>query len=231
MTYTVNVSVDGQSCPVTVSDENRALLDAKAAGGAIVGIWREDAAREPDTAGFDACLYLATDEEDVDEAFLERAARRHLGLPWTIAETARLRIREFADGDPLEEPNPWDCGVFCDKEARSAYIRHQYRFQEYGLWALEETSLGAVIGKAGITGIGESPDGTAQGELGYHLYPAYRGKGYAEEACRAILRYAREEMGLDEVFVRAEKNNTASAILARKLGILCISPRKDEEIS
>ncbi|SET24331.1 Protein N-acetyltransferase, RimJ/RimL family [[Clostridium] aminophilum] len=273
MKYTVNVSVDGRICPVTVSDENKALLAAKAAGGAIVGIWRENR----DTSGLDACLYLVTGEEDVTADLLEKAARRHLGLPWIIADTPRLRIREFTDNDPLEKPNPWDCGVFAEEETRRAYIRHQYRFSEHGLWALEEKSGGRIIGKAGITDIAEEeeisalrktansgqsadgqterteagkriyvllfdegkPDsgngcgfcpGTAVGELGYHIYPEYRGQGFAEEACRAVLRYAEEEMELDGAFLRIRNDNTASQMLAKKLGFRCNSAGKPDEI-
>ena len=40
---------------------------------------------------------LITDVEDADEEFLERIARRHLGLPWTICETERLILREIAE--------------------------------------------------------------------------------------------------------------------------------------
>ena len=304
MKYTVNVSVDGRICPVTVSDENKALLAAKAAGGAIVGIWREnrgenrsepgdenrnepggdtpgmscgEAETDRDTSGLDACLYLVTGEEDVTADLLEKAARRHLGLPWIIADTPRLRIREFTDNDPLEKPNPWDCGVFAEEETRRAYIRHQYRFSEYGIWALEEKAGGRIIGKAGITDIEEGeeitalrktansgqtvegrtekteageriyvlcfgeekPDsghgcgfcpGTAVGELGYHIYPEYRGQGFAEEACRAVLRYAEEEMELDGAFLRIRNDNTASQMLAKKLGFRCNSAGKPDEI-
>ena len=316
MKYTVNVSVDGRICPVTVSDENKALLAAKAAGGAIVGIWRENR----DTSGLDACLYLVTGVEDVTAELLEKAARRHLHLPWIIADTPRLRIREFTDSDPLEKPNPWDCGVFAEEETRRAYIRHQYRFSEYGLWALEEKASGRIIGKAGITDIvegeisalrktawpgqnvdgrtvcsgkdgngqtansgqsadgqtvcsgkdgngqtansGQSADGqterpeageriyvllfdegkpdsgngcgfcpgTAAGELGYHIYPEYRGQGFAEEACRAVLRYAEEEMELGGMILRIRNDNTASQRLAKKLGFRCNSAGKPDEI-
>ncbi|MCR4628131.1 MAG: GNAT family N-acetyltransferase [Clostridium sp.] len=284
MKYTVNVSVDGRICPVTVSDENKALLAAKAAGGAIVGIWRENR----DTSGLDACLYLVTGVEDVTAELLEKAARRHLHLPWIIADTPRLRIREFTDSDPLEKPNPWDCGVFAEEETRRAYIRHQYRFSEYGLWALEEKASGRIIGKAGITDIVEGEDITAwqqaacpeqlvygqtvcpetsgqgqtaspekpgqgqtarperiyvlgfgggkpdygigAGELGYHIYPEYRGQGFAEEACRAVLRYAEEEMELGGMILRIRNDNTASQRLAKKLGFRCNSAGKADEI-
>lgn len=81
--------VDGEKIPVLLSDENEALLAAKAAGRAIVGLWRED------TQGNEWCAAdtLIADVEDADEEFLGRIARRHLGLPWAICETERLKIR------------------------------------------------------------------------------------------------------------------------------------------
>ncbi len=42
---------------------------------------------------------MIADVEDADEEFLGRIARRHLGLPWAICETERLKIREIAEGD------------------------------------------------------------------------------------------------------------------------------------
>lgn len=197
------VAVDGQLCPVTVSDEQKALQAAYAAGGAILGIWREN------SPGFEHCLYLVTGEEDITPELLERTARRRLDLPWVIAGTERLLIREFAAGDPLEPESDQDGdGVFSNWEKREAYRRSQYRFSECGLWALEERETGKIVGKAGLT----------DGELGYHIYPEYRRKGYAKEACQAILRYAAEELELSSVWLKIEKENRASRLLAESLG-------------
>ena len=57
--------VDGEKIPVLLSDENEALLAAKAAGRAIVGLWRED------TQGDEWCAAdtLIADVEDADEVF------------------------------------------------------------------------------------------------------------------------------------------------------------------
>ena len=100
MTIEREVTIAGQTYPVILSDENEALQAAKAAGRAIVGLWRENEEKQP--ADYSSCLYLITDPEDADETFLERVVRRHLALPWLIAETDRLIIREFSQDDPLE---------------------------------------------------------------------------------------------------------------------------------
>lgn len=207
MTIIKEVTVEGKRYPVTVSDENEALLAAAAAGRAIVGIW--DPERGGSGAGFDACLYLIGESDAADETLLERAVRRNAGLPWIIAETDRLIIREFTSEDPLEPASGDDGGgVFSNRILRENYIAGQYRFYECGLWALVEKRSGDVIGKAGIT----------DGELGYHIYEPFRANGYALEACSAIIGYAREELGLERLVIKAGSENKASVNLAQKLG-------------
>ena len=159
MTIEREVTIAGQTYPVILSDENEALQAAKAAGRAIVGLWRENEEKQP--ADYSSCLYLITDPEDADETFLERVVRRHLALPWLIAETDRLIIREFSQDDPLEPASAEDAdGTFSDWNKREEYRKHQYRFAECGLWALERRADGELVGKAGLT----------DGELGYRIY-------------------------------------------------------------
>ena len=207
MTIVKEVTVEGIRYPVTVSDDNEALLAAAAAGRAIIGIW--DPSVRPLGAGFDACLYLVCEMEAADDMLLEKAVRRQYGLPWIIAQTKRLLIREFTKDDPLEAESADDGdGVFSDRARREDYIDNQYRFHECGLWALVLKKSGVIIGKAGITA----------GELGYHIYGPFRGRGYAFEACSAILGYAEEELGLRHVRLKTGEGNEASVRLAEALG-------------
>ena len=207
MTIVKEVTVEGIRYPVTVSDDNEALLAAAAAGRAIIGIW--DPSVRPLGAGFDACLYLVCEMEAADDMLLEKAVRRQYGLPWIIAQTKRLLIREFTKDDPLEAESADDGdGVFSDRARREDYIDNQYRFHECGLWALVLKKSGVIIGQAGITA----------GELGYHIYGPFRGRGYAFEACSAILGYAEEELGLRHVRIKTGEGNEASVRLAEALG-------------
>lgn len=207
MTIVKEVTVEGTRYPVTVSDDNEALLAAAAAGRAIIGIW--DPSVRPLGAGFDACLYLVCEMEAADDMLLEKAVRRQYGLPWIIAQTKRLLIREFTKDDPLEAESDDDGdGVFSDRARREDYIDNQYRFHECGLWALVLKKSGVIIGKAGITA----------GQLGYHIYGPFRGRGYAFEACSAILGYAEEELGLRHVRIKTGEGNEASVRLAEALG-------------
>ena len=86
--------VNNREVPVLISDEKEALLAAKAAGRAIVGLWRPEQAMDE----ISAAKYVVENVDDATEEYLERVARRHLGWPWRICETERLVIREmFAD--------------------------------------------------------------------------------------------------------------------------------------
>ena len=146
MTIVKEVTVEGIRYPVTVSDDNEALLAAAAAGRAIIGIW--DPSVRPLGAGFDACLYLVCEMEAADDMLLEKAVRRQYGLPWIIAQTKRLLIREFTKDDPLEAESADDGdGVFSDRARREDYIDNQYRFHECGLWALVLKKSGLIIGQ------------------------------------------------------------------------------------
>ena len=57
-------------------------------------------------------------------------------------------------------------------------------------------------------------------ELGYHIFPEYRRKGYAKEACRAAIEYAEEEFGTVQFIVRIGKENIVSKKVAESLGFV-----------
>lgn len=169
----------------------------------------------------------------IDDAYLERVVRRSLGLPWRICETERLLIREFTreDGarvfkEPEEETE--SDRVFYTPELLDAYIRHQYRFCEYGIWAVVRKSDGALVGTAGVSAgqeeDGQKSAGEAAGEeeewleLGYHIFRPYRRRGYAREACEAVIAYAEQELSC-RIRAAVKPDNIVSVRLLKKLGI------------
>ena len=296
MVQNYTVWVEKKAYPVVVSDERKALLAAKAAGRAFVGLihleehgggsQKEERTENSQTSElrrtenqpvkktaegktandiWDA-EYLATPDAICPE-YLERIVLRHIGLPWIITETDRLIIREFTVEDIAgmpEEPDAWftqeerDADqIFYDTEKLKAYIKGQYRFYEYGIWALVRKTDGRIIGKAGLSNAkkrdfarasapeeqlgkvaetgndfepksrvdseNDFPDANGMEdreflELGYHVFHPYRRQGYAEEACRAILAYARNELDCP-VCACVAGENTASVQLLRKLQV------------
>ncbi len=57
------------------------------------------------------------------------------------------------------------------------------------------------------------------GEIGYVINPEFGGRGYATEACQALLPLAFDALGLHRVVARIDARNQASAALARRLGM------------
>ncbi len=89
------------------------------------------------------------------------------------------------------------------------------------------------VGQALLLGI-EDPDGGRvigdltlawtsaehrSGELGWVLDPGHQGRGYAAEAAAALLPLAFDGLGLHRVVARVDARNTASAGVARRLGM------------
>ena len=232
MKETRMVTINNREIPILISDEKEALLAAKAAGGAIVGLWRPGRNMEE----LSGAVYAVEDLKDLTKEYLERVARRHLGLPWKICETRRLLIRELF-GDDFDKL--WGHRIgrgFQTVEELYAYTKNQYTFYEFGFWAVVEKRTGILAGVAGLTIPGEDGGGDSetetlflsaeeenQGEtetleLGYHIFPDFRRKGYGRESCEAILRYGREELLAGDFLVRIRKGNEASKRLAEGLG-------------
>lgn len=213
MTQECEVQVEGNIYTVTVSDEEQVLLAAKAAGRAIVGLLHGKG-----NQNLSAAEYLVENLETADDQYLERVVRRHLGLPWIIAETDRLIVREFT----LEDDILTEASVFSSSSELEAYIRHQYRFYEYGLWAVIRKPDHVLLGMAGIS------DSDMQLELGYHIFKEYQKQGYGVEACRIILDYVREELG-SPVYAVTNPANERSVRLLEKLGFDFIEQRYNAE--
>lgn len=181
MTEEREVIIQGTVYTVVISDEKEALLAAKAAGRAFIGLRsREDMDLWP-------ASYVAESLEDLDALYLEQVVRRYLGLPWQIGETRHLLIREFQEVDagevPKEETDTEEDAIFYTQEKLSRYIRCQYGFYEYGLWALVEKKTGNLAGKAGIvrTSYGKKPwEPNEKPDRSPHLPPEEKADGKSD---------------------------------------------------
>jgi len=176
--------------------------------------------------------------EELNAEFFRLVYRRHHGLPWTIAETERLWIRESVpeDFDILyaiyQEPGMTEYmpGMEGEKEEErevfTAYIRRMYPFFSYGLWTVIEKAGGKVIGRAGLE------NGTYRGkpvlELGYMVAGAYQHQGYGLEAVKAVMDYAFSALGADQVYAFIHRKNTASRSLIQKAGFQEVEGERKE---
>ncbi len=172
--------------------------------------------------------YIFEDFESLDYDYLDMVYRRYHKIPLDILETERLKVREITveDSDRLYE-------IYSDSsiaeymegfsperetglEFIQSYIDNMYAFYGYGLWGVCEKETGRLIGRAGISN--REFYGRIFHELGYIIAKDCRQKGYATEACRAIIEYARTELAAEVLICLIEPKNLVSKRLALKLG-------------
>jgi len=205
-----NVDVGGTLYPVVISDSKAVLLTAKEDGKAVVGYLHPGGEQDLSPA-----VYLVENPDLAGDCYLKRVVRRHHGWPWPITKTGRLAVREFHLDDLgyilKETGGHMDDRIFTSKDTLRAYIRSQYGFYEYGIWAVVRKEDNRLIGKAGVTGCG------GRLELGYHIFKPYRNQGYATEASRAILTYVAAEFCCP-VYAKTRTGNVDSVKVLKKLG-------------
>ncbi|MDR1770769.1 MAG: GNAT family N-acetyltransferase [Hungatella sp.] len=231
MNWEREITVGGKIFRVTISDDHEALRSAFAEGRAVVGLWD----RKRTDQNLAPAAYVVEDLEDIDNVFLERVVRRREGLPWNIAQTPRLTIRELVPRDFADIPDEPEAGksgaLFLKEETLNDYIRHQYVFYEYGIWAVVDHVTGRLVGKAGISNLeltGQEEflrkikNNDTPVELGYHIFSSYRQQGYGKEACMAILSYAALAVS-ERIYARIDERNLASIKLAEDLGFRLIA--------
>jgi len=87
---------------------------------------------------------------------------------------------------------------------------------EGGFWALERRDTGEIVGATICSAL---PGGDGDHEIGWHVFPAHQGHGYATESGRGAATYGFDQLGLDEVLATIIPGNDASVAVARKLGM------------
>lgn len=179
---------------------------------------------------FPSGAYCVERIEDIDDAYKDRVYRRFCGLPWDIAETERLKIREITvedvprlyelySGEGITKyMEPLFPEMEKEIEYTKAYIENVYKFYGYGMWVIVKKKCGEVIGRVGL----EYKEGFDGLELGFMLGADYQNRGYAYEACRAVLTYGIEELGIACFYAFVNENNTASIRLCERLGFMKI---------
>jgi RimJ/RimL family protein N-acetyltransferase len=102
--------------------------------------------------------------------------------------------------------------------ATSVAVRLQR--QGWGLWAVEVPGRADFIGFIGLSEPHFEAHFTPAVEIGWRLARAHWGRGYAPEGAAACLRFAFDELGLDEVVSFTSTTNLASQRVMQKLGMV-----------
>ena len=96
-----------------------------------------------------------------------------------------------------------------------AFLVGHWALRGYGLWAVEARDSGALVGRVGLL----FPEGWPGLEVGWLTARAHWGNGYAPEAARASMQWARDELGADHLISLIADDNERSAGVARKIGM------------
>ena len=142
-----------------------------------------------------------------------------------LLTTARLGLRRYVAAD-LEALVP----VFADPQAARFYPAmgdpgavarwidwnlRNYAEHGHGLWALELLENGRFIGDAGITW--QTVEGEPVLEIGWHVHPDFRSRGFATEAGRACLDYGFDVLGAATLGSIVDPANAASIRVAERV--------------
>jgi RimJ/RimL family protein N-acetyltransferase len=114
--------------------------------------------------------------------------------------------RWVGDEKPLSREDAW---------RNMAYFMGHWQLRGFGSWALEERETGKVVGRTGLY----QPEAWPGLEVGWLVAREHWGRGFAPEAGRASMEWAREELGSDHVISLIEDANERSARVAEKLGM------------
>ena len=145
-----------------------------------------------------------------------------------ILETDRLVIRHLTTDDTtfilelLNEPsfiqNIGDRKVRTEEDARKYLLNgpiESYDKNGFGLFMVELKNTSEPIGMCGLIKRDNLPDV----DVGFAFLPKYWMKGYAYESASAVLKFAKESIGLKRILGIVNPENAASIHVLEKLGL------------
>ena len=142
-------------------------------------------------------------------------------------DTERLELHPFTAGDAdfvfrlLNEPSflryIGDRGVH-DLETARRYIADgpvaSYARHGHGLMRVVRKADGEALGMCGVLKRDTLPDA----DIGFSFFPAFWSQGYALESARAVMRQARDALGVGRILAITTRDNESSMRLLGKLG-------------
>lgn len=119
------------------------------------------------------------------------------------------RVMEFLPGLLSREQSD----EFADR------IEAHFERNGYGLWAVEVIGGPAFIGYVGLLAVSFEAHFTPSVEIGWRLAADQWGHGYATEAASAVLDFAFECLGLDEIVSFTVPANLRSRAVMERIGM------------
>ena len=157
-------------------------------------------------------------------------------LPTLTTDRLQLRQRRQSDLEACfamdREPGtldwidwPEEAGSLDDEAAHRAFIHSRIAGpypEGLGYWTIEPRDAPATfLGWILLLAIDAD---RSEVEIGWRIPTVYRGKGYATEAARAVLKHAFKTLGLTQIVADIYPQNVASRSVAEKLGMTEFGP-------
>jgi len=146
-----------------------------------------------------------------------------------VASTPRLTLRRLTEADAvfycrLVNDPAWLRNIgnrnLPTPEAAAEFIRSKtlpgYEALGFGMYLVESRTDATPLGLAGLV----KRDHLPGPDIGFAFLPEHRGQGYALEAAGAVVRHARETLGLTKLLAIVSPGNEASCRLLEKLGFI-----------
>lgn len=186
---------------------------------------------------YPSAKYFVMDVYEAEYDYFLKIWQRFNNIPWTIADTKRLIIRETVEEDlpglkkiyEDKEVTRYTEDLFEEPEDELNYIREYrekvYGIQGFGIWSVIRKEDGKLIGRAGLVARPEY-DGV---EVGFVFGKDYRNRGYATEAVTECLNMAKK-MEFENVRALTMSENASAVKLLSKLGFKKIGSEKNKGI-
>ncbi|WMW79174.1 GNAT family N-acetyltransferase [Undibacterium cyanobacteriorum] len=158
----------------------------------------------------------------IKEAQLQNTAKlqyfvdtERLSLRTLSVEDAEFYLSLVNDASFIK--NIRDKGIRTIEQAQQAITTGHQDIQEklgFSLYLVERKSDQAKLGLCGLV----KRDNLPGVDIGYAFLPDFWRQGFAEEACRGILDWAKNGLNFKELYAIVSPSNLASANLLKKLG-------------
>jgi ribosomal-protein-alanine N-acetyltransferase len=150
-------------------------------------------------------------------------------------ETERLVLREAVDDDAAvllayhlrndERFAPWEPKRGTEEVQHLQWIRWRRTETDAGraltFLAFDRATPNMLAGVVNLDGFSREPERSAM--LSYTVDGAYEGKGYAREACQAMIDYAFQTLDLQQLTATYDVANARSGGLLARLGFTVIA--------
>ena len=129
---------------------------------------------------------------------------------WIEMNSDPVTLKYFVRTDTKEE-----------SELSFERFKNNLELHEFGLWAVEEKETGNFMGFIGLSEkFIERVSFTPCIEIGWRLDKEFWGRGYATEGALEVLRFAQEELKIDQIYSYTARINTPSINVMKKIGLI-----------